>query len=201
MSVEATQHETRNRNFRHTQEETTQWTSVRLAKARAKKAKASTARAKAKGSKDNKDSNDNKDSKHNKDETGARTRTRTRIRLNVGTVESADTTQKIVGARRTPTKVVRKGSTNPRMQRMLTILTRRNQQMLNQKLKSVTSRWVFSMLMHFNSKSLNGSRLESTQVQERWPQSVTYGKMLPGHVDFTFRTATGELVKSGEIVR
>ena len=35
--------------FRHTQEETTQWTSVRLAKARANKAKASTARAKAKG--------------------------------------------------------------------------------------------------------------------------------------------------------
>ena len=31
-----------------------------------------------------------------------------------------------------------------------------------------------------------------------WPQSVTYGKKLPGHVDFTFRTATGELVKSGE---
>ena len=31
-----------------------------------------------------------------------------------------------------------------------------------------------------------------------WPQSVTYGKKLPGHVDLTFRTATGELVKSGE---
>ena len=31
-----------------------------------------------------------------------------------------------------------------------------------------------------------------------WPQSVTYGKKLPGHVDLTFRTATGELVKSCE---
>ena len=31
-----------------------------------------------------------------------------------------------------------------------------------------------------------------------WPQGVTYGKKLPGHVDLTFRTATGELVKSGE---
>ena len=31
-----------------------------------------------------------------------------------------------------------------------------------------------------------------------WPQSVTNGKKLPGHVDLTFRTATGELVKSGE---
>ena len=29
-------------------------------------------------------------------------------------------------------------------------------------------------------------------------QGVTYGKKLPGHVDLTFRTATGELVKSGE---
>ena len=35
-------------------------------------------------------------------------------------------------------------------------------------------------------------------MQERWSQSVTYGKKLPGHVDLTFRTATGELVKSGE---
>ena len=47
------------------------------------------AKAEAKGSKDSKDS---------KDETGARTRTRTRIRLNVGIVESADTTRKTVGA-------------------------------------------------------------------------------------------------------
>ena len=71
VGVEATRHETRNRKVRHTQEEPTQWTSVRLAKERANKA-----RAKAKGSMDSKD---------NKDET--RARTRTRIRLNVGTVE------------------------------------------------------------------------------------------------------------------
>ena len=29
-------------------------------------------------------------------------------------------------------------------------------------------------------------------------QSVTFGKKLPGHVELIFRTATGELVKSGE---
>ena len=140
-----------------------------------------------------------KASKDSMDRTRTRARTSARIRLNVGTVESADTTRKTVGARRTPTKVVRKESTNPRMQRMLTILTPRNQQLLNQKLKSVNSRWVFSMLMHFNSKSLNGSRLESTQVQERrHGPRVTYGKKLPGHVDLTCRTASGELVKSGE---
>ena len=31
-----------------------------------------------------------------------------------------------------------------------------------------------------------------------WPQSVTYGKKLPGDSDLTFRTATGELVKGGK---
>ena len=58
-------------------------------KARANKAKASTARAKAKVSKDSKDSTD---------------RTRTRART---------TTRKIVGARRTQTKVDRRENTNP----------------------------------------------------------------------------------------
>ena len=98
-----------------------------------------------------------KGSKDSKDETRASTRTRTRTRLNVGTVESADTTRKTVGARRTPTIVVRKESTNPGMQRMLTISTRRNQQMLNQKLKSVDSTWVISTLILMKCKSLNGS--------------------------------------------
>ena len=76
-----------------------------LGKARANKAKASTARAKAKGSKESTDSTDR---------TRTRARTRTRIRLNVGIVESADTLQKTVGARTTPTKVVRRENTNPR---------------------------------------------------------------------------------------
>ena len=30
-----------------------------------------------------------------------------------------------------------------------------------------------------------------------WPQSVTYGKKFPGDIHLTFRTATGETVKSG----
>ena len=191
MSVEAAQHATRNRKVRHTQEETTHWTSVRLAKAKANKAKASTARAKTKGSKDSKD---------NKDETGVRTRTRTRIRLNVGAVESADSTRKTVGARRTPTKVVRKESTNPRMQRVLTILTRRNQQILNQKLTSVNSRWVFSTLMKLHQQESEFFKIGvgTGAGKTAWPQSVTYGKKLLGHVDFTFRTATGDLAKSDE---
>ena len=59
-------------------EETTQWTSVRLAKAGANKAKA-------------------KASKDSMDKDG----TRARIRCNVGTVESADISRKTVGARMT----------------------------------------------------------------------------------------------------
>ena len=116
--------ETRSRNVRHTQEEMTQSTSVHSAKARANKTEASTIRTETKESKDSKDSTN-------------RTRTKTRIRLNVGIVENTDTTRKTVGARRTPTKVVRRENTNARMQ-MLTILTR-NHQLLNQKAKAKTS--------------------------------------------------------------
>ena len=73
--------------------------------------------------------------KDSMDRTRTKTRTRARIRLSVGIVENADTTRKIVGARRT--KVVRRENTNPRMQ-MLTILTR-NHQLLNLKSKSMNS--------------------------------------------------------------
>ena len=93
-------HETRNRKVPHTLE-TTRWTLVHLAKARANKAKASTARAKAKGSKDSKDSPE-------------RTRTTTRIRLNVGTVESADTTRKNVGAEKNTRNGGSKGKQKPK---------------------------------------------------------------------------------------
>ena len=31
-----------------------------------------------------------------------------------------------------------------------------------------------------------------------WPQSITYGTMIPGDSDLTFRAATGELVKGGK---
>ena len=58
--------ETRSRKARHTQEEMTRWTSVRLAKARANKAKASTARAMAMAQR-SKDSKDNKDRTKSKD--------------------------------------------------------------------------------------------------------------------------------------
>ena len=33
-----------------------------------------------------------------------------------------------------------------------------------------------------------------------WPQSITYGTMIPGDSDLTFRIATGELVKGGKRV-
>ena len=64
-------------------------------------------------------------------------------------------------------------------------------QMLNRKSKSVDSTCVTLMLMLLKCEGLNGSRLESTQGKTAWPQSVTYGKMIPGDSDLTFRTANG----------
>ena len=113
----------------HIQEETTQWTLVHMAKARANKAKARTARVKAKAKA--------KASKDSTDRTRTSAWTRARIRLNVGIVEDVDTTRKTVGARRTPTKVIRRENTNPLMQ-MLTILIR-NHKLLNQKSQSMNS--------------------------------------------------------------
>ena len=36
------------------------------------------------------------------------------------------------------------------------------------------------------------------QEKTAWPQGITYGTMIPGDGDLTFRTATGELVKGGK---
>ena len=82
-------------------------------KVRSAKARASTARAQAKGSEDSTDC-----------KTMIRTRTRTRTQSNVGSLEGAVTTRRIVGARRIgPTKVVPKDRERTRTQRMLTIST------------------------------------------------------------------------------
>ena len=45
---------------------------------------------------------------------------------------------------------------------------------------------------------VQGSEWIKIGVDTAWPQSITYGKKLLGHVDLTFRAATGELVKSDE---
>ena len=126
--------------------------------------------------------------------------------MNVGIVENVDTTRKTVGARGTP-KVVRKENTKPRMQRTLTILTRRNQQMLNQKLKLME----FDMTYHNvdalqESEKMRGSEwikigVDTGAGKRAWPQSITYGTTIPGDSDLTFRTATGELVKGGKRVQ
>ena len=159
---------------RHTQVEMTQWTSVHSAKARAK----------GKG--------------HQGQQRTARTRTRNQ--LNVEIVESAVTTRRIVGARRTrPTKVVARERTKNRTQRTLTILTRQNRQTVNQKLQSVDSTRVMSVWLLWKCECLNGSRLELTRVQER-----QHGSRAP-HMGSGFlvmwislSTHTGEHVKSGK---
>ena len=146
-------HETRDRKVHHTQEETTQWTSVRAAKERANIANASTVRAKAKGSKDGQDKDKNKDKSKDSVEC-----------WNCG---KRGHCSKDCWSKKDNNKSGSKGNTNPSMQRMLTILTQRNQQMLNQKLKLVDSTCVTSMPMLLKCESFNGSKLEPTQVQER----------------------------------
>ena len=114
--------ETQSREARHIQEEMIQWTWVRSAKARASMARA-------------KESKDSRGSK-----TRTRTGTRTRTQFNVRIAESEFATRRIVGARRNRlTEVVQRERNKTRTQRTLTILSRRNQQTVFQKLKSVDS--------------------------------------------------------------
>ena len=159
---------------------------MHLAKARASKAKASTERAKAK---------DRKDSKDSTDRTGTRARTRTRTRLNVGIVENVDATRKTDGSRRTP-KVFRGEQKT------------KNADAHNLDSKpSIAEPEVeiaeFSMT-HFNIDALQESekvrgcewikiRVDTGAGKTARPQSITYGTMIPGDSDLTFRTATGEL--------
>ena len=182
MSVEATQHETRNRKVRHTQEETTQWTSVRLAKARANKAKGSTARAKAKGSKDSKD---------DKAETLARTRTDSIECWNCG---KRGHYSKDCWSKKNANKDGSKGKHKSKNATDAHNLDSTKPANVEPEVETdefemgfvdVESEWI-------------KIGVDTGAGKTAWPQSVTYGKKLPGHVDLTFRTATGELVKCSE---
>ena len=117
-------------------------------------------------------------------------------RLNVGTVESADTTRKTVGARRTPKKGKHKSkdatdahnldSTKPAHVQPVVEIGEFDMGYLDVgTLQQQESEWI-------------KVGVDTGAGKTAWPQSVTHGKKLPGHVDLTFRTATGELVKSGE---
>ena len=95
--------------------------------------------------------------------------------MNVGTVESADTTRKTFGGFERKAQI-------QGMQRMLTILTRRNQQMLNQKLKSVNSGWGLLDVDALQQQESEWIKIgvDTGAGKTAWPQSVTYGKKLPG---------------------
>ena len=41
-------------------------------------------------------------------------------------------------------------------------------------------------------------KIDTGAGKTAWDQSITYGTTIPGDSDFTFRTATGELVKGGK---
>ena len=56
---------------------------------------------------------------------------------------------------------------------------------------------------HQESEKVRGSEwikigVDTGAGKTAWPQSITYGTMIPGDSDLTFRTATGELVKGGK---
>ena len=60
-------------------------------------------------------------------------------------------------------------------------------------------------MCHFDANAVEVREFEWIKIgadtgagKTAWPQSVTYGKMIPGDNDLTFRTTTGELVKAGK---
>ena len=88
---------------------------------------------------------------------------------------------------------------------MLTILTR-NHQLLNQKSKIDEFNMTYlnvDALQQQESEKMRGSEwikigVDTGAGKTAWPQSITYGKTIPGDSDLTFRTVTGELVKGGK---
>ena len=186
MSVEATQRETRNRKVRHTQEETTRWTSVSLAKAMASKAKANTARAKAKGSKDSKD---------NTDRTSTRTRT-----VECWNCGKRGHYSKDCWSKKDTNKGGSKGKHKPKNATDAHNLDSTK----SANVEAEVEIGGFNMC-YFDANAVEVRESESIKIgidtsagKTAWPQSVTYGKMIPGDSDLAFRTATGELVKAGK---
>ena len=179
--------ETRNRIVRHTQEETTRWTLVRLAKARASKAKASTARAKTKGNKDSKDSKDR-----------TKTRTRTRIRLNVGIVEKRGHYSKDCWSKKDANKGGPKGKHRTKNATDAHNLDSTKPANAEPKVEIGGFDMIFLDVDALQQQESEWIKIgvDTGAGKTAWPQSVTYGKKLPGHVDLTFRTATGELVQA-----
>ena len=184
VTVGATQmHETRNRKVHHTQEETTRWTLVHLAKATANKAKASTARAKAKASKDkSKDSvecwNCGKRGHYSKDcwskrntKGGSKGKHKTK---NATDAHNLDSTKP--------------ANAEPEVEIDEFDMTYHNVDALQESEKMRGSEWI-------------KIGVDTGAGKTAWPQSITYGTTIPGDSDLTFRTATGELVKGGKRVQ
>ena len=134
------------------------------------------------------------------DRTRTRARTRTRTRLSVGIVENVDTTRKTVGTRKN-TKSCSKGKHKFK-----------NSDAHNfDSTPSIAEPEVeideFSMtypnvdaLQEFEKRGSEWIKIgvDTGAGKTAWPQSITYGTMIPGDSDLTFRKAAGELVKGGK---
>ena len=156
----------------------TQWTSVRLAKARANMAKASTTRAMAKKGKQGQDKNKDsiecgncgkrghytKDcrSKKDTDKGGSKGKHKSKKATDAHNIDSTK-----------PANVEPEVQTGEFEMGVLDVDALQQQE----------SEWI---------------KIGVDTGKTAWLQSVTYGKKLLGHVDLTFRTETGKLVKSGE---
>ena len=177
----------RSRKVHHTGEETTRWTSVRLAKARANKAKASVARAKGKGSKDrdSKDKGNSKDKGKNKDSIEC---------WNCGKRYSKDCWSKKDNKGGSKGKHKAKNATDAHNLDS-TKPAKDEPEIANGGLD----------MNYFDADAVEMQELHWTKIgvdtgagETAWPQSVTHGKTIPGDSDLSFRTATGQLVKSGK---
>ena len=179
-------HETRNRKVHHTQEETTQWTFLHLAKARANKAKASTERAKAKESKDSKDSTDKSKDK-NKDSVEC---------WNCG---KRGHYPKDCWSKKNSNKGGSTGKHKPKNADAHNLDSKPSIAEPEVEIDEFSMTYLDVDALQ-ESEKMRGSEwikfgVDTGAGKTAWPQSITYGTTIPGDSDLIFRTATGELVK------
>ena len=135
--------------------------------------------------------------KDNKDETGVRTRTRTRIPLNVGTGKRGHHSKDCWSTKNT-NKGGSKGKHKSRNATDAHNIDSTKPANAEPEVEVGEFEMGFFYVDAQQESEWIKNGVDTGAGKTVWPQSVTYGKKLPGHVDLTFRTATGETVKSSE---
>ena len=125
--------------------------------------------------------------------------------MNVEIVESVDTIRKTVGARRTPTKVFRKETKKPKNADAHNLDSKPSIVEAEVEIGELNMSYLDVDALQQESEKmrgsgLNGSSLESAQVQDRRHglRVSRTGRRFLVTVTSLFRTATGEFVKSGK---